>query len=199
MKIRIATVCRIVAICSIGELALNTQAGWFDAVVSPPQSKEFKSIEGGFTLKAPCTLKETVESLDTAYGKTVSHSFQGVQGAYQYAVAYNDYQETFMNQNVRTRDDADNVLLGACAGMVRGVKGRILSTFNVVLTKYTVDARYPGKEITITGTTQSQSFVIKARFYLVGKRLYTITISCPKGKEDSTLTADFMNSFHLTE
>jgi len=173
----------------------QVQAEWLDNFVGT-KTNEFKCEQGGFAVRVPCTLKETSETMDTVGGKTVCHQFEGERGVYQYAVSYSDYQQSFINQY-----DSDTLLLGASAGALNASKGRILSVSNVTLVKYLENSKkiisYPGKEVSISGKRQEKAFVVRARFYLVGNRLYSVMIVSPQGKEDSVMMADFLESFRL--
>jgi hypothetical protein len=86
-----------------------------------------------------------------------------------------------------------NRLDGARDGAINNVNGKLKSSSPI-----TLNGKYPGREFTasITKPIQGQ---IRARVYLVNKRLYQVMLLGTDSWATSPQATDFLNSFQLVE
>ena len=173
----------------------DARAGIFDGFFSSSPS-EFTSTGGGFSVKTPVTLKESITTKNpvvSSDGKSVEltvHQFDGSKASLAYSVAYNDYPEWVFT--LAERPAVVEALLGSAGlGMTKLLNGKIL-----LETKITIGP-YPGREVLVEFQHQGQKAIAKARWYLVGRRLYQIMVLAPSGKGGMSDINAFLGSFQL--
>ena len=187
---------RLLVFCSIYALAFNVRAGWIDNLRSALQPEEFKSVEGRFSVKTPATLKERIVTNEAAlpgdgtHIKLDVHNFSGCHGGLAYSVIYNDFPSSFLSLgDAKTMTDA--ILDSAAAGLQTLNNGKIQLNSIISLAGYT------GREVIVESQTNHQKYSIKARYFLVERRLYQIMVVVPTGVGGSVEINDFLGSFHL--
>jgi len=81
-------------------------------------------------------------------------------------------------------------------GMVQAVKGTLLSDSAINLEEN------PGRELRLTASSEGIEFLLRAKFYNVGTRVYVLQFIVPKSRDTSATAADaarFFDSFQLTK
>ena len=108
----------------------DARAGIFDGFFSSSPS-EFTSTGGGFSVKTPVTLKESITTKNpvvSSDGKSVEltvHQFDGSKASLAYSVAYNDYPEWVFTLAERPAV-VEALLSSAGLGMTKLLNGKIL-------------------------------------------------------------------------
>lgn len=150
---------------------------------------------GGFSVMTPVPLTEKIgdEELPQV-GKVAVHSFLGSQDIDVFAVAYYDLPGKFVKPSeVEKRLDA----IGKDQADI--FKGKVVEQLNVSL------GRYHGREIAIDlepDTTylaeRTGALVVRSRIYIVGKRVYQISVTAPRYEQRSNQQiGTFLESFRL--
>jgi hypothetical protein len=183
------SVCLLAAAALFFMPAVPARAG---AVLPAPQEaaaapawSEFRSAEGRFVVTMPATPTPDVKTTDTAVGKIQMHSFSIETPAIYCSVAYYD-----VPTELPLEQSADKFLDSTCDGFVQGGK---LSE-KVGRRAITLDG-HPGREL--MGETPDGGFVLLARYYVVGKRVYLVMTGVPVGDGASPQVSKFLGSFRL--
>ena len=174
----------------------TTQAGVLDGLFSSSDPAEFKSADGGVSVRTPVTLKESITTKNpvvSSDGKTVEltvHQFGGSKDGLAYSVGYNDYPEWVFT--LGERPAVVEALLGSAGlGLTKLSNGKPLLETKITL------GPYPGREVLVEFQQQGQKAIAKARYYLVGRRLYQIMVLAPSGKGGMSDINAFLGSFQL--
>lgn len=154
----------------------SAYAGWVEYISDPM----------GFIVMVPQPMVYSMEKQTTAAGETDIHYFMAEMGAVTYGVVCNDFAAGF-EAKVDPKEFLD-----------KGVKGFIDSLAGTVTAEreVTLDA-HNGREITMTGTSAGTALFGKARFFLIGNRLYQLAYIAEQGKEDIAAVDHFLDSFKL--
>ncbi len=175
---------------------ITTHAGVLDRLFSSSEPAEFKSVDGGFSVRTPIKLTESITTKNTVLssdGKSVLltvHQFGGSKDGLAYAVDYNDFPEWIFTLD--ERPVVVEALLGSSGlGLTKLTNGKLL-----LETKITLGPN-PGREVLVEFQEQGQKAVAKARYYLVGRRLYQIMVITPSGKGGMSDINAFLGSFQL--
>ena len=81
-------------------------------------------------------------------------------------------------------------------GMIEAIKGTLLNDSAISLEDS------PGRELRIAATADGIEFLLRAKFYYVGKRVYVLQFIVPKSSDNATAAANatrFFDSFQLTK
>lgn len=151
-----------------------------------PTLKEFTSREGGFSVRVPGEMKETVKTV-TRDGKS------GEQRTYTYSP---DPKVTYLVL-VRDRPDlaeasteaVEKELESAARSAAESLKGKLLSTKPITL------GRYPGRELQV----EPSDGLYRARVFVAGGRLYEVTILAPKDVATAKAADEYLRSFKLRD
>ena len=148
--------------------------------------KEWRRFEpeiGGFSILFPGTPEKQTETVPTAGGTIETTFFLVEQEDMGYSVNLADYSEMSLSES-----DVEVVLDGAREGAVRNVGGELLEEAEITLDGH------PGRALKIA---VDDEFVVDARFYLVGNRLYVLqAISIGQTSKPSRVEK-FLDSFQL--
>jgi hypothetical protein len=148
---------------------------------------EVKSDAGRFAITAPVELKEQTKSVDGEEGKKIElHVFQGEKDGKAYFVVYSDRATDTAKQ-----EDIEKLLDGARDGLIGGMKGKVTNETKIAM------AGNAGRELDVDAKFNEIDSKVKARLYMVGKRLYQIMIVTPVGKGTPEEMVEFLNSFKL--
>jgi hypothetical protein len=149
-----------------------------------PSWKTYRSREGGFEVSLPGTPKEERKEHKTANGKreVVRVSSEPRKGEGIYLVAFSDHEpapkpETDDQKLDRARDAA-----------LALSKGRLLEEKKLTLQQHT------GREVRIE---VEGKVIVRARLFVVKKRLYQVMVVGPKETADSKDTQRFLDSFQF--
>jgi hypothetical protein len=171
-------------------------AGILDDLFSSSKPRDFKSSEGGFLVKTPVALEESVTTKNPVIspdGKSVevtTHQFSGGKDGLYYSVGYADFPEWVFT--LGDRSAMVEALLGTAGlGMTKLHNGELLSDMKIAI------GEFPGREILVEFQEQGQKAIVKARFYLVGRRMYQIMVYAPAGKGGMGDIGEFLESFQL--
>ncbi|MBN1457745.1 MAG: hypothetical protein JW912_07835 [Sedimentisphaerales bacterium] len=144
--------------------------------------EDYQSSRGRFTVSFPGEPEEGVQTLTSHDGDFDLYMYNAGSKKISFAVAYVDYPDSvFKKRSVK------EMLDGAVDGAVNNVGGKLIDEIEV---EY---EGYPGREIEVS--IASEKAIIRARIYLVDKRLYQLMVI---GKEDQVTESrvyDFFDSF----
>jgi hypothetical protein len=153
------------------------------------QWKEYASDEGRFTVKMPGTPKKSKTPIDAPGGKTLDqHQFLIDKGNLAYLVAYQD-DPNLKNVNEET---AQKVLDAARDAVPKALDGKLLDTRKIKL-----DDKHLGVEFRVE--VASIKGVYRSRIYVVGERIYQITVVGPKEVTSSKESDAYLDSLKLTK
>jgi hypothetical protein len=186
----------IVILALLVAIATSGYTGILDDLFSSSKPRDFKSSEGGFLVKTPAALEESVTTKNPVIspdGKSIevtTHQFSGGKDGLYYSVGYTDFPEWVFT--LGDRSAMVEALLGnAGAGMTKLHNGELLSDMKIAI------GEFPGREILVEFQEQGQKAIGKARFYLVGRRMYQIMVYAPAGKGGMSDISAFLESFQL--
>ncbi len=140
--------------------------------------KEFKSVDGGFTIPFPDTPKEHKQRVSSAVGKidNFAYSHEGVE-------------MTYMASFFDLPPDALLTLDKSATAYALGRKGTLLSQKSVRLGNTT------GLEILVK---LSDKNVSRVRLFAVGARMYQVIVDGPSDRANAEQATVFLDSFKLT-
>jgi hypothetical protein len=78
-------------------------------------------------------------------------------------------------------------------GLTKLSNGKLLLDLKIAI------GEFPGREILVEFQEQGQKAIVKARYYLVGRRLYQIMVFAPAGKGGMSEINAFLESFSTIE
>jgi len=145
--------------------------------------QRFEPDMGGFSILFPGTPEKQTETVPTAGGTIETVFFLVEHEDMGYSVNLADYSEASLSES-----DVALMLDGARNGAVGNVGGELLEE-----TKITLDG-YPGRALKIA---VADEFVVDARFYLVGNRLYVLQAISMGDASISPNVEKFLDSFQL--
>jgi hypothetical protein len=151
-----------------------------------PEFKEFKSEAGKFKALFPGKPKETAQK---AVGIDLKmFTIEENNGAMVIAYADMPLEDNITEEEIQTRLD------GARTGMVNNVKAELKSEKKITIARGT--KKYPGREI--LADLPDQKGQLRARIFLVDKRLYQIMVVGNPDFAKSANAAKFIDSLQLT-
>jgi len=111
-------------------------------------------------------------------------------GPEECVVSYADYSESMMNWML---SNPDELLDHSCRGMEGGGRGKLIDMRPVAL------AGYPGREVTCRRDQGGETWFVRARLYLVDRRLYHLAFASRRQDRIAAKDIDeFLASFKLT-
>lgn len=165
-------------------LILLMGASLAQSVQKPVEWSKFTSLEGGYSVLLPAQPEIGSQKVDTAVGQT-QYLATLLDGNSYYLIGYFDYAPGTTFSLDKARD-----------GMVAAIKGTLISETMISL------GGKPGRELKVFGkTSQGTEFLICARTYDIGNRVYVLQFIIPQREDGSTndeKMARFFNSFQLT-
>lgn len=168
----------------IADLAAGFQQG---KAVGPAPWRKFSSDVGRFNVLMPVAPKVSSREAESPAGKLTLHVFDASSGLGYFAVTYADYPGA-----ARDAAHAEQVLDGVRTGVLRGVKGELLSEKKISI------KGHPGREFKASGKVQGFDVVFTWRIYLVGQRLYQLAVGTQAKDSEHADIAKFLTSFELT-
>ncbi len=145
--------------------------------------KEFASAEGRFKVKMPGTPKEEMHFAGLVSMKV--YSVQEENGAY--AVAFADMPISMPESAAQVQARLD----GARDGMVKKANATLTSAHSISLR-----GTHPGREV--NADLPAQKGKLRARVYLVDKRLYQVMVVGTKSWTTSSDATKFLDSLVVT-
>jgi len=156
--------------------------------------QEFKSGPGGFSVQVPPDVEftETTQEIDSGnpdVGILSLHNyFMSITGEDVYQIFYYDYPvELASNPDV-----SEDLLNGARDGWLNTVNGLLIEQETELSL-----GNFPGREMVVEASIDNQDMKIKARYFLVGNRIYQIMVGVPKDGEFTAAMEAFLRSFAL--
>ena len=146
----------------------------------------FTPAQGGFTISMPDKPKADVLSTNTAVGVIDLNIFLIEMDDSAYIVSYADYPESLVRNN-----NTDVMLDGARDGAVANVDGKLLAERRITL------QGYPGRELLVEAQSKGVQGLVRARVYLVGRRLYQMLVAGSEAQFSESDAEIFLNSFQL--
>jgi hypothetical protein len=154
----------------------------------PPALKEFAPKDGGFTVRAPGDMKETVKTVKGPGGK------DEVQRTYTYAPNANTvYLILDREMPALARANAATVQMALENGRKaaeKSLSGKLIDSKDVKL------GEHQGLEFLIDSAKQGY---YRSRIYIVNGRMYQVTIMAPKDVATSKTADEYLESFKLKE
>ena len=160
----------------------------------PEQWKEFVSNEGGFKVRMPGVPSEVFQPVESKPGTTVGHFYSLITKTAEYAVGYATFArdlETFQPSKLTLDGIRDRTLAKE--------SGKLLSELDITA------AGHPGRALVL----EVSDGIFRDRYFLVGNRLYTVTVFTLKVKARSDADTEgirkaqesvanrFLDSFNL--
>ena len=160
-------------------LFANDQISW----------RDFSSAQGRYSIIMPGAPDDQTLTIDTTAGPIDKHLalFENRSGAF--VVIYADYPASLARQA-----DPQQLLDDERDNAIAATKGALFNERRLALDGH------PGREIKIDipGDGALPAGVMTVRYYLVGDRLYEITVVTPKTRPAPDITQKFLDSFQLT-
>lgn len=147
---------------------------------------EYSSEPHGFSILAPQSFDVSRDTTQTVAGDIELTTYLAELGKAAYGVVCNDFPEGL----VEGKDPAI-LIKGGIQGFVNQFGGRLSGE------RYLSLNGHSGLEIALTGSTQGVDIFAKGRFYLVGTRMYQVTVIAEKGSEDMAAIDAYLGSFKL--
>ena len=107
------------------------------------------------------------------------------EGQVVFTMSYHD-----LHQRPTSQQDINKTLNGAMRGTVALVLGSLQSDENTKI------RTYPGRKFTFSFVVNDQSLKSDAEIYLIGKRLYTLSVIFKQAKYDPALSAKYFATFN---
>jgi hypothetical protein len=140
--------------------------------------QEFSSPEGGFRVDMPG--RPSPGTRRSRFGEWKEFVLPVGREA-EYLVAYLDLTDA---------DAPDQVLNDVVGVEATSMKGKVESE-----TKVTLDGKYPGRDVRIP--MPNRKGMVRSRVYVVGKRLYQVTVAGSVKFVDTASPGRFLDSFAL--
>jgi hypothetical protein len=149
--------------------------------------KKFRSDDGGFTVDMPGKPEVAVHKNQTGAGPIALRTFRVTleNGAVVYMVAYNDYQQAMISS---AKPDAilDSVVLGAVEKNRQKIKFQGPTQLR----------SFPGRDLQ---ANVKGGWEYTSRFFLVGARLYQVSVVNEPGRASAEDKHKFLDSFDLLQ
>ena len=129
------------------------------------QWKEFVSTEGGFKVKMPGVPSEVSQPIEGKPGAAVGHFHSLITKTAEYVVGY-----TIFARDLETFQPSKVTLDGIRDRTLAKENGKLLSEQDITA------AGHPGRSLVI----EVSDGIFRDRYFLVGNRLYTLTVFTPK-------------------
>ncbi len=150
-----------------------------------PAEKGFVSKAGRFSVAATGTPRFTKESVPTAAGPITMNTYMFQAGACVQGAIYADYPPAVLQKASKSA-----MLDGARDGAVRNVNGTLVNEREIAYLKH------PGRELRID---IGNRLWLLGRIFLVGNRLYQVTVIGPKDQFPEEEAKKFLQSFALVK
>lgn len=144
----------------------------------------FSSHEGGFMIEAPGILSEQIASMETMIGPIKFTAYVLEKDMVLYMVGYSDWPDSIVEKK-----PGGDLLDFAIEGAVANLKGNVIRKASISLGKYM------GRELIIDQPIMNQEHTI--RLYLVGCRMYQLSVVIPKRDEFKWNRSRFLDGFQL--
>ena len=166
-------------------LAALVIAAAVPAAAAPPaaQWKEFRSPDGGFVVLLPGEPSLDRKSMQTDFGAIDMHMYTVASDNMYCSVAFYDVPTGIGKTN-------DVLLEDTCNGFVKGAN----LTEKAERRAISLGA-HPGREI--IGESPDGAFLLMARYYLVGKRIYLVMVGTAIAEASSPDVGRYLDSFRL--
>jgi hypothetical protein len=147
------------------------------------QWKEFRSPEGGFVVLLPGEPSLNRKAMPTDFGEIDMHMYTVTTDNMYCSVAFYDVPQGL-------NKPSDTLLDDTCNGFVKG------ANLNEKAERRAISlGSYPGREI--IGESPDGSFLLMARYYLVGKRIYLVMVGTAIAEASSPEIGRYLDSFRL--
>lgn len=168
-------------------LALGAVVAADDKADLQNAAQKFTSKEGRFTVSLPGKPKELNQKIQSAVGELTNYLFivEADQGKTAYLVAYCDFPPESINNS-----NAKAMLEGGRDSAIKNLQGELISSKEIKL-----DKTHPGLEFKI----KISLGLYRSRAYLVGPRMYQVTILAAEEKATSPHADKFLDSLEVTK
>lgn len=147
----------------------------------------FESVDGKFNVLFQSKPMEGQANEDSRFGKVTGSTFLSSVGNLFYSVIFRDYPDSvFQNQST------EEFMLELEQIAVKNLGGKLVSETEVL-----VDGKYMAKEFYVESTTNNPH--ARVRIFIVGHRVYQISVASHEKMLFSDNAENFFRSFHLKE
>lgn len=149
--------------------------------------QRFSSLEEEFTILLPSAPKRQVNAIDGTMGKSLLYSYSSGNRIGLFTILYFDHPvepKDAVQQESRL-DVVSNGIIKSLAGEV------IAERKNINL------YGYPGREFIVKKTEQGSEDIYQWKIFLVGKRVYQLTVATERKDSTAPDIAKFFTSFAL--
>jgi hypothetical protein len=147
--------------------------------------KEFKSAAGGFTAQMPGNPKQQSQNIPGG-GILTAYLVEERDGAYM--VGYSDIPIAPNESEAQLQNRLD----GSRDGAVRNLNATVVRDVKIKLA-----GKHPGREI--EANLPQNKGVMRARFYIVGSRMYQVMVLGTRAWVGAPTVTAFLDSFALTK
>jgi hypothetical protein len=130
----------------------------------------------------PGAPRHETQTVDTPAGQLIMHMYMVEDAGMAYGVIYSDYPDIVKDADPQTMLD------GGRDATVAKFNGKLLSDAPITVNGH------PGRETTISAGQMG----VHSRTYLVDNRMYSVMVTGPVGKLNSTIAEEVLNSFKLS-
>lgn len=153
-----------------------------------PSWQELAIRDGGFSILMRPNPHYEKRALETAAGRIVAQMYSTETQDSVFGVGFSDYPEEMVRTMAPRR-----LFMAVRDTWVRRIDGKLQGDGIDIR----LDGKHPGMEVVAWGTVSGREAYLKARFYLVGNRLFQVVVF---GRRDSMPLAEvnrFLASFKL--
>lgn len=166
----------------IGFVVVTVAISYFSGGGKLEAFEDYQSSRGRFTVSFPGEPEEGVQTLTSHDGDIDLYMYSAGSKKIGFVVAYADYPDSvFKKRSIK------EILDGAVDGAVNNVGGKLLDEIEL---EY---EGYPGREIEVSVGSKKAS--VRARIYLVDKRLYQLMVVGKRDQVTESRVYDFFDSF----
>jgi hypothetical protein len=148
--------------------------------------QKFNSPEGKFSVLMPSRPKLQVNDVEGAAGKSTHYNYTSVKNIGLFAVMYFDHPVEL--KDAAQRESRLDVIRD---GVVASLGGEMISEKKIKL------YGNPGREFSVRKTEQGSEDVYQWRIFLVGKRVYQLSVATERKDSGSPDVTKFFTSFDL--
>ena len=148
--------------------------------------REFRSTDGGFSVMLPGKPEEQSQTTASAYGTVESHVFLVNNGESGFLTSYVDYPLELIRDS-----SVGEILDGVSVGILSQSSGTLVSSVDIQF------GDYDGRQLVIT--SPGGESVLTVQIYLVGNRIYQLSVVAKVGADVSEETTMYFESFTLLQ
>lgn len=158
------------------------------AACSDPSWREINSPEGGFRIAMKHDPRVEKQEIETPMGKITGHWYGVEEKDAVYGIGYSDYPDAIFKAGTPRK-----LFSIVRDGWLKRINGKPHGDGSDIV----LDNRFPGMEVIASGELGGEEAYMRARFYLVGNRLYQVIAFGKKSAMAQSDINQFLSSFKL--